>query len=589
MQYFVLLFCLFFAYCKDKNDLSEYNTGNLPSNEIIENFTSLVTGPDTLSDDFLYRTFNSSMSKLSGEGKLLLLEKTGDYYYKKEKPDSALKYLKKGLELSKSLNNRYFQCVFHLLTGQTYTFISEFDHALEELTRAYDLSISLDSTDLIINTSLNLGNAYLGLGLYDKARDYFNESFKNALETGDKTGMATSCLGLAESYIIGNDLNKVEPYLSKGFELSKEIGSLQLFDISYRLYSDYYSKKGEYKTAHKYLSLDLSIKDSVNSLQNAANVARHDNQYKVTQKELEIIRLKEKQKNYIEFLVLGLITFIITSIIVFTSYRQKIKTNKILSRKNLEILNSKNELEEQHKVLLVSQEKLKKIDEGKDDFLSVISHDLKNPLSAIRGFMELMIRSYDELSDEQKKKFLKEIFYSVERLGLLINNILLWVKSQAKGINIQAVEFNPGKRINDNIAIYSITAAEKEIKINNMVNPDLRILTDLNIFDMIIRNLLSNALKFTDKKGIILISAEKAGKMVRFSIKDNGIGIPQDKIELILDQQKNYSTIGTFHEQGTGLGLGLVTEFMHKIGGRFYIFSQPGQGTTVVFEFPSAG
>ena len=105
---------------------------------------------------------------------------------------------------------------------------------------------------------------------------------------------------------------------------------------------------------------------------------------------------------------------------------------------------------------------------------------------------------------------------------------------------------------------------------------------------MIIRNLLSNALKFTNKKGTIQISAEKEGDKVRLSIKDNGIGIPQDKIELILDQQKNYSTIGTFHEQGTGLGLGLITEFMQKIGGKIDIFSQQGQGTTVIIELPSA-
>jgi two-component system, sensor histidine kinase and response regulator len=708
MLYFFLLFSLFFACCGDKNNNSEDKSGIIPPNEILKNFTALINGPDTLSDFLLNSTFNSSMTMLTKEDQLLLLEGMGEYFYKKEKPDTALKYYKDGLKLSNNLDDTYFQSVFHLLIGRTYTFISEFNIALEELRTAYDLSISLDSTLLLIRTARNLGNAYSGLGIYDKALDYyyisndasekvnnkngiasalnnigsvykevkdfdkaiefskkaskiaeaegldrivaassnnignifslrkmydsamiyfqqdlvierrlnskynigislgkiadvymktgyldkageyFNESFKNASEIGDKTGMATACLGLAESLIIGNKLNKAEVYLSNGFELSKEIGSLRLLDISYGLYSDYYYKKKDYKSAHKYLTLNTSIKDSINSMENVANVARHENQYKVTQKELEILRLKQKQKNYFQFLLIGFITFFVISIIIIYSYRQKIKTNRILSKKNLEIQNSKNELEKKHIELLKSQEKLKKIDEGKDDFLSLISHDLKNPLSAIRGFAELMINSYDELTDEQRKKFLKEIFDSIERLSLLINNILLWVKSQAKGLNILPVEFNLNKRVNDNIAIYSITATDKEIKIINSVSPEIMVLCDINIFDMVIRNLLSNALKFTHKKGSILISTEKTGLMVRLLIKDNGIGIPQDKIELILDRQKNYTTIGTLHEQGTGLGLGLVTEFIHKIGGRFDIISQPGKGTTVLFEIPSA-
>ena len=173
LLHLVLLFSLFFACCKDTNDFSEVNPGAIPPNNILQSFTDQVNGSVNLPDDFFYRTLNSSMNKLSREEQLILLEKTGEYFYKKEKPDSSLKYLKKGLELSISFNNIYYQSVFHLLTGQTYTFISEFDIAVEELRSAYDLSLSMDSAFLTIRTSRNLGNAYWGLGLYDKALDYY--------------------------------------------------------------------------------------------------------------------------------------------------------------------------------------------------------------------------------------------------------------------------------------------------------------------------------------------------------------------------------------------------------------------------------
>lgn len=288
------------------------------------------------------------------------------------------------------------------------------------------------------------------------------------------------------------------------------------------------------------------------------------------------------------FLILGLTASVVIALLMLIIYRQKTRIKSLLVGKNEQFIPHDKGLGEQQIQLLNFQEKFSRINRERDIFLPVISHDLKNILSAIRGFTELLLNSYDNLTDEQRKLFLSEIFHSNERISMLINNVVNWVKSQKEEIKFNPVKFNLNKRIADNIAMFRLMTAKKEIQLENNVLEEINVMADVNVFDMVFRNFLSNALKFTRDKGKIVIDYQVIDRKIKLSVSDNGVGIPEDKLQIILNHEQLYSTTGTNHEQGTGLGLILSKRLLELNGENFEIASSPDNGTKVSFTLDIA-
>ena len=534
-----------------------------------------------------YYIISLDISQKSGNklGISSALNNIGNVYQEVKNYDRAIDYYKQseiiaekeGFARVLAISNNNLGDVFSI-KGQYDSALFYFEKALNELKKTkskFDAGIYMG----------NIANLYLKTDSLEKSKHYFLESLNYAVYTGDKTGIASCNLGLADLHLHEKKTGIAFDFLKTGTEISEEIGSLKLMLYAYKLNAQYYLQKKEYSIANHFLSRQMAVKDSIYSLENGENVANLENQYKEVKSLREIELLKEKQKNFINLTILGFSAFIIISLIIFIAYGQKTRSNQLLREKNLQIETSKEILEKKHQKLIKSEEQLNRLNKTKDDFLTIISHDLKNPLNSIRGFTELLIRNYDTLSDEKRKNFLHEVFDSIERINLLINNILFWVKSQADDIQFKPVKFNLSSRIEDNISIYNLMISNKEIELQNKVPIDIEVFADIYIFDMIIRNILSNSLKFTEAKGKIIITCQKDGQKVKLSISDNGIGIPEDKLKVILNRKEHFTTIGTRHEQGTGLGLGLAFKFINQTGGSFNIKSEPGKGTTVSFTF----
>ena len=516
------------------------------------------------------------------------LNNIGNVYQEVKNYDRAIDYYKRSEMIAESEDFSRVIAITNNNLGDVFSIKGKYDSALIYFKKALDEVKKVESRfDAGIYIG-NLADLYLKTDSLEKSKEYFFESLHYAEGTGDKTGIASCNLGLAEVHLKDNNPTLAEEFLLKGIKVSEEIGSLKLMEYGYRLYSSFYFQKGDYPNSHFFLSRQMFIKDSIYSLENGENVARLENQYKEVQSIKQIELLKEKQKSFLYLSVLGFSAFLIISLLIYTAYRQKNKSNKLLKEKNLEIEASRLILEEKNQQLISSQDQLSRINKGKDIFLTVISHDLKNPLSSIRGFTELLLRSYDSFTDEQRKNFLVEVFNSIENLSLLINNILFWAKSQTNGLHFKTSTFNLNKRIEENISIYLLMLSNKQIHVENTVSDSLNVVSDSNVFDMIFRNILSNALKFTPEKGNISIHCEQTGSKIKISVSDSGKGIPEDKIKVILDQKESYSTDGTGKEHGTGLGLGLIQWFLEQTGESFEIESKLNQGTTIRFTLSAA-
>lgn len=229
---------------------------------------------------------------------------------------------------------------------------------------------------------------------------------------------------------------------------------------------------------------------------------------------------------------------------------------------------------------------LEKANAEKDKFFSIIAHDLKNPFNGMLGFIELLKTNFNNYESSEIEYFINVIYNSAKLTQKLLLNLLEWSKLQ-RGI----IEYNPQKInikdfISEHIQIHKLTAISKNIAIINHITEDIELIADPNMLDTVIRNLINNAIKFTNKSGQIDIYAVPTRENIEITISDNGIGIPKEHIDKLFKIGSNFSTKGTEKESGSGLGLILCKDFVEKQCGKIWVTSQVGVGTEFTFSLP---
>lgn len=238
-----------------------------------------------------------------------------------------------------------------------------------------------------------------------------------------------------------------------------------------------------------------------------------------------------------------------------------------------------------HLELKKSREELQKMIDEKNKFFSIIAHDMKTPFNALIGFSNLLIMGND-ITSEDKESFVR-IINDTSKQGLgLLENLLLWARSQTGRMEIVPEKVNVNTVIQSVINLLHASAIHKKIQIKSLVNDDIYIVADNQSINTVFRNLVSNAIKFTHNKGLIMIQAEQDGSNIIVSINDNGIGMSQDKVDKLFRYDTKVSTQGTNNETGTGLGLLLCKEFVEQNNGQLTVESIQGSGTTFFVKLP---
>jgi len=232
-------------------------------------------------------------------------------------------------------------------------------------------------------------------------------------------------------------------------------------------------------------------------------------------------------------------------------------------------------------------EELKQLNSTKDKFFSIIAHDLKNPFITILGFSDLLHTDYAELSDEERLFYIDEMKKSAEISHSLLQNLLLWSRAQTGRI-----EFNPHKLnlytiVLENTELLKASAGRKQIGITSNIPEDISVLADEDMLNTIIRNLLTNALKFTNKGGKIEVGTSKQNEFVEIIVSDTGVGMSEAVRQTLFKLDATHSTSGTEDEAGTGLGLILCKEFVEKQGGSIHVESEVGKGSKFIFSLPT--
>jgi PAS domain S-box-containing protein len=240
------------------------------------------------------------------------------------------------------------------------------------------------------------------------------------------------------------------------------------------------------------------------------------------------------------------------------------------------------------KALLESETRLRELNATKDKFFSIISHDLKSPFSAILGFSNILIDQVKDKDYEAIEEYAQIIHNSSKRAMGLLTNLLVWSRSQTGRMAFNPEVIEMVTLINEVTELLSDAAYQKSITISKRLPHSIITFADRAMISTILRNLISNAIKFTNREGQLVISASQTPAELIIAVADNGIGIKKEMIEKLFRIDENHSTKGTENEVGTGLGLVLCQEFVNKNNGKIWVESEPLKGSTFYFTIPKS-
>jgi PAS domain S-box-containing protein len=231
---------------------------------------------------------------------------------------------------------------------------------------------------------------------------------------------------------------------------------------------------------------------------------------------------------------------------------------------------------------------LKTLNESKTKFFSIIAHDLRSPINSLVGFTNIAAQSELNFSKEEMQTYMKDLNLSVRNIYKLLDNLLIWANLQMNMLEVNAEVHNLNEMVEFNIQLNNTLANQKNISIVSELSQPVHFLGDKNMIDSVLRNLISNAVKFTSKGGNVCLSARELDNVVEISVSDSGVGIENSIINSLFKLDVKHSTKGTDGEAGTGLGLKLSKELVEKNGGIIGVESTPGKGSRFFFTLPKA-
>lgn len=239
------------------------------------------------------------------------------------------------------------------------------------------------------------------------------------------------------------------------------------------------------------------------------------------------------------------------------------------------------------RLILEKTEELRRTIVGRDKLYSVIAHDLRSPLASIKMVLNMLVLTLSkETLGTEMYQMLEMANHSTEDVFSLLDNLLKWTKSQVGKLNVVYMDFDINEVINGVIEIFSLVSASKNIKLVHTSNSPVMVHGDIDMLKTILRNLLSNALKFSYENSQILIDTSISDGMAVISVKDSGKGMSKEDQGRLLKTETHFSSYGTNNEEGSGLGLLLCQDFANKNGGRLWFDSEEGKGSTFYFSVP---
>ena len=486
----------------------------------------------------------------------------GNIYTLLKRYNQALNYYFKSLNINENSNFFFDLGDSYLTIGICYFHLDNITEAKKYLQKSIDLNKS-------IKNFYSLGTTYQYYGLlldnikkFEQAEEYHLQGIEIIKKYGNKSMLSFSYAYLASHYLeLGNYIS-AKSTAEKSLKLATEINDLEVKDLAYSVLYEIYNKESNLPQTFKYLTLLKNNTDSLNKETSLHRIAifNAEFEFKLQKEKTELAHKTAllKQKNAKRIFMGSSIFIAIIVILVSINLYQRIKRNR----------------------------NLRKANETRDKMMRLIAHDFRSPLISISSTVQSIPLFLEEDDLTSIHKMCDSVEGSVTRVLTLIDNLINWTLSQNDSIPYNPDNYNLKDICEDITEIYKPVAKFKKISLVNQIITDSKIYADTNILKTILRNLINNAIKFTPENGEIILSAKQLQGKIEICVKDNGIGIQEDKLKNIFNVEKDKG-VGTKGEKGNGLGLFFCKEFALKNKGDIWVESEPDKGSSFYFTVPS--
>jgi signal transduction histidine kinase len=491
----------------------------------------------------------------------------------------ALQYQLKALEIFKKKNNpKRLASLYGNITWIYASMNQNLTEAKVMALRGIRIADSLRDLRLLSYNYNSLGLIFKQQNQLDSALAYLDKSIDAAVSVGDKGVIAYNQVIKGDIFYLKSNYRKAIEYYQNADLQAMALRMVGLCKDANAGLALAFEKTGNYKSAYRSLLISSKIKDSLlisEASEKGQLIKLEFEQEKQQEKinRLEVENVKSKTEK-IYFLTAGTVSFsalIAVVVLMVMNNRQRAHANHILVEKNEEIA--------------TQNEQLKEVNQVKNRLFSIIGHDLRSPLNSLKGMLGMVVRK--EVTGEEFGIFAPKLHQQVIGVGETLDNLLLWSRSQMEGWATKPVALNLFEIVEKACVLFKEAAAEKGISLMNSTNKNNAAFADEDQIDLIIRNLVHNAIKFTPKGGRIQLTSKENNNFIELLICDTGIGMGQEKLIDLFSGSSN-SSKGTSGEKGTGLGLLLCNEMIENNGGKISVTSIENKGTCFKVVIPKA-
>jgi two-component system, sensor histidine kinase and response regulator len=479
----------------------------------------------------------------------------------------AERYHNESLEIAGKMGNLRYMATSYINMGVLYKDMERFEEAIEKYGKALEAGEKLGNIIIPIQVRYNLGVVYNEMGEPEKALEYFRESYEMSVQYGISQGMFYNYSGMGESYKKLEDLALSADYFSRSLEMARTMNNPEFVRTTNQKLYKVHELKGDTALAFRYLQRYSELTDSLSQTEREQALAR--------QEALLNLRIERENRELAEQALASqertlLITYALLIVIVFALivalllYRNKRKMNTRLKEKRAE---------------------LEKVNLEKDKLLSILAHDLRSPLSDLQSVVFLLQEG--ELGKEDLDMVLTKVDSKLQQGIGTLTNYLQWAQNQKDGIKPDMKLCSLYDVVNHVFKNSEQLALNKNLSLENNIEPGTGVFADENLLKVILHNLVSNAVKYVDQEGYVRVDAKAEDQLVYVSVSDNGVGIPEQMKQKLFTSFGG-SSMGTHGERGTGLGLSICQDFVQLMGGDIRFKSDSHNGTVFTFSLAAA-
>lgn len=522
---------------------------------------------DALEDIFasleIYREINDTKQIANAFNDISIVYAISEDY------EQSLVYFQKALSLFQQMGDEQGESYALNNLGIIYQELGDDSTARDYFVQS--LRIKEKNNDLygISRAYTNLGSILENYEQWDAALVYYFKADSVYHIREDRYGEASNFISIANLYVLKQELGRARRYAERGMQTAETIESNPIRQDAASVLVSIYEGLGNYKKALEYQKLYQQVTDSLLNAENLENIEGLKAQFNAAEKEMEIADLKKEQalqkalverRTLLNYMLIGGVLLLLLSLaFLYSAYSaNKNKKNALIT-----------------------------LNRDKDRFLSILSHDIKSPLNTLKGFSSLLMSPTALINKEEIQTYACKINHSLEKLTELVDDLLKWSMSRTGKNDLQFQPINMNDLVQNVVDLYQLTANSKRIQIVTEAESQVFGFADYNSLHTVLRNLLSNGIKFSHPESTIYIKTTSENGRVKTSIKDSGIGMKKEMIENLFSLSKDRVRSGTADEKGTGLGLALSRELITENKGELVVTSERGMGSEFSVIIPA--